>query len=160
MREHFVITGMNGEGNLEIDFDSEEDALYIYEILRSGFTSEEERESSRKWVSIKENRQELDNAFTNAWLMIKIARFMEDDDFNKIMKEEKSLMKDFSQMAIEVSKLMSVLIASAGTTKEKGAISTKKVRKRLAPVLKLLEEGAGKEFMRKPITFPTIKITE
>ena len=81
MREHFVITGMNGEGNLEIDFDSEEEALYIYEILRSGFTSEEERESSRKWVSIKENRQELDNAFTNAWLMIKIARFMEDDDF-------------------------------------------------------------------------------
>lgn len=160
MREHFVITGMNGEGNLEIDFDSEEEALYIYEILRSGFTSEEERESSRKWVSIKENRQELDNAFTNAWLMIKIARFMEDDDFNKIMKEEKSLMKDFSQMAIEVSKLMSVLIASAGTTKEKGAISTKKVRKRLAPVLKLLEERAGKEFMRKPITFPTIKITE
>ena len=76
------------------------------------------------------------------------------------MKEEKSLMKDFSQMAIEVSKLMSVLIASAGTTKEKGAISTKKVRKRLAPVLKLLEERAGKEFMRKPITFPTIKITE
>lgn len=160
MREHFVVTGINGEGNLEVDFDSEQEALYIYEILRSGFISEVERESSRKWVEIKENRQELDNAFTNAWLMIKIARFMEDDDFNKIMKEESGLKKEFAQMAIEVSKLMAIFIASAGTTKEKGAISTKKVRKRLAPILKLLEDGAGKEFMKKSITFPTIKITE
>lgn len=160
MKEHFVVTGVNGEGNLEVNFDSEQEALYIYEILRSGFISEAERESSRRWVEIKENRQELDNAFTNAWLMVKIARFMEDDDFNKLMKEETGLKKEFSQMAIEVSKLMSIFIASAGTTKEKGAISTKKVRKRLTPVLKLLEDGAGKEFMKKSITFPTIKITE
>ena len=32
MREHFVITGMNGEGNLEIDFDSEEEALSLIHI--------------------------------------------------------------------------------------------------------------------------------
>ena len=49
MREHFVVTGINGEGNLEVNFDSEQEALYIYEILRSGFISEAERESSRKW---------------------------------------------------------------------------------------------------------------
>lgn len=75
MKEHFVVTGINGEGSFEINFDSEEEALYVYEILRSGFISEEERESSRKWVQIPENRQELDNAFANAWVMIKIARY-------------------------------------------------------------------------------------
>lgn len=160
MREHFVVSGANGEGNFQLNFDSEQEALYVYETLRSGFTSEEERISSRRWVEIPENRQELDNAFTNTWLLIKIARFMEDDEFNKIMKEETVLLQEFTKMAIEAAKLMTVLVASAGTTKEKGAIATKKVRKRLAPILKILEECAGKEFLRRSITFPSIKIVE
>lgn len=160
MKEHFVVTGINGEGSFEINFDSEEEALYVYEILRSGFISEEERESSRKWVQIPENRQELDNAFANAWVMIKIARYMEDDEFNKVIKDESSLLEEFSKMAIEVAKLISILVDAAGKTKEKGAISTKKVRKRLAPVLKRLEDCAGKDFIKRSITFPTIKITD
>lgn len=160
MKEHFVVTGINGEGSFEINFDSEEEALYVYEILRSGFISEEERESSRKWVQIPENRQELDNAFANAWVMIKIARYMEDDEFNKVIKDESDLLEEFSKMAIEVAKLISILVDSAGKTKEKGAISTKKVRKRLVPVLKRLEDCAGKDFIKRSITFPTIKITD
>lgn len=158
MRERFITAGVGGEGYLQVDFESDQEALYIYEILRSGFTNEPERESSRRWVSIVENRQELDNAFTQTWLMIKIARFMEDDDYLKTIKEDPHLIKEFSKMAIEAAKLMQIMVASAGTTKEKGAIATKKVRKRLAPVLKVLEENTGPEFLKKTITFPQINV--
>jgi len=160
MREAFVFTGIGQEGFLQVDFDDEGEAQYVYEILRSGFTDERERESSRRWCQIKENREELDNAFTQAWLMIKVARYCEDDEFKKIIGSDPQLIKSFSQMALEASKLILIMINSAGKTKCKGACATKKVRKRLMPVEDALKRNLGPEFLYKTITFPNITVHE
>jgi len=160
MREAFVFTGIGHEGFLQVNFDDEREAQYIYEMLRYGFVNEMERESSRRWCEIKENREELDNAFTQAWLMIKVARYCEDDDFKKVIESDPQLTKSFSQMALEVSKMILVMINSAGKTKCKGACATKKIRKRLTPIENELKRNLGPEFLYKTITFPHITVHE
>lgn len=147
------------DSQIELKFDAPAEEYLIFESLRSGFINEREKQISRIWHGVEENRAEMNNAFTQAWLLRDIAIYSETKDFKDMLENNKEFINVFKTFSQEVSKLLLVFISSLSNTKFKGLQSASQMNKRLGLFREILRKSAGVDFKYKNIKFPDIKIT-
>lgn len=157
MRVFYKMIG--NDSQVELKFDAPAEEYIIFEAFRSGFLNEKEKDFSRKWNGIEENRAELNNAFTQTWLLRDIAIHAETKDFKDMLQSNPAFVNMFRGFSLEVSKMMLVFISSLSETKFKGLQSSQQMKKRLSLFREILRKNVGSDFKYKNIKLPDIKVS-
>lgn len=157
MRVFYRTIGQDSQ--VELKFDAPAEEYLIFEAFRSGFLDEKEKEFSRKWNGIEENRAELNNAFTQTWLLRDIALYSEMKDYKDMLENNPGFINVFRGFSTEVSKMMLVFISSLSATKFKGIQSAPQMNKRLTIFREILRKNVGSQFKFKNIKLPNIKVS-
>lgn len=150
---------IGNDSQVELKFDAPEEEFIVFEALRSGFLNEKEKDFSRRWNGIEENRAELNNAFTQTWLLRDIAIHSETKDFKDMLQNNPAFVNIFRSFSLEVSKMMLVFVSSLSTTKFKGLQSSQQMNKRLALFREILRKNVGSDFKYKNVKLPDIKVS-
>lgn len=147
--------------HIKVEFESDAEAEMIFGTLHQGFPVAYVQHS-QDWLNLFENKRKIAQYFAIMWVLIKIARESETNDyFNKAVKTNTFFYDTCKSMEPEAARLMAVLLDSAGKTRARRMSSAKEIRKRLASFKEVLLTQCGEDFRIFSLEmFPEIKVKQ